>query len=330
MDLSIFTNEVLDNKIIITKSLKANTLILNHGKMYNSKLNLSPIKSADTIKKKKDEKCKMILQINDNKKSKGLAFSNNNFFQNKDKSEEKFIKDDLINSRNKNIKSDLKSRISDIISINDKSSEKNLKSSLTTKDSELDISNMKMAVLTDKKSLILIDDFKNNLIKNQTNDINIDKIEIVSSDLSLLNSLIKISNNNVKYEKIEFKEKDNNGNSLNKIKVCKICYETEDSNDNKFISPCLCQGSMKFIHENCLKMWIENNIDKPAICEICKYNYKMKFLFEYKLSHEKMWIFLKNILAIIMTSSIILSLLFIISYYFFAKYFIFLFLVYVS
>lgn len=65
----------------------------------------------------------------------------------------------------------------------------------------------------------------------------------------------------------------------NKIKICRICYEQENlSSDNILINPCLCQGSMQFIHESCLKTWISNNNNFSkfvAFCEICKYYFQM-------------------------------------------------------
>lgn len=52
---------------------------------------------------------------------------------------------------------------------------------------------------------------------------------------------------------------------------CKICYEIEN-NDNKLINPCKCKGTIKWIHDKCLKEWI--NINKEKGCSICKYEYK--------------------------------------------------------
>lgn len=57
--------------------------------------------------------------------------------------------------------------------------------------------------------------------------------------------------------------------------TCRICF---DSERNDLISPCLCSGTSKFVHDKCLKTWIssqEVNNSKPK-CEICNYEYKMK------------------------------------------------------
>ena len=52
-------------------------------------------------------------------------------------------------------------------------------------------------------------------------------------------------------------------------KVCRICLEEEDPDEvdaNPYITPCGCTGSMKYIHVNCVKEWLdakkqEQNID---------------------------------------------------------------------
>ena len=73
--------------------------------------------------------------------------------------------------------------------------------------------------------------------------------------------------------------------SNNKNKICRICYMEEDnSEENPLVQPCICSGSMKYIHLKCLKHWIntrsfdkvESNelcsiyIIKPVECELCK------------------------------------------------------------
>ena len=69
-----------------------------------------------------------------------------------------------------------------------------------------------------------------------------------------------------------------------KYKICRICYLEEDTIENPLIQPCVCSGSMKYIHLECLKHWlktsifikIESNQDrfiylyKTPQCELCK------------------------------------------------------------
>ena len=54
--------------------------------------------------------------------------------------------------------------------------------------------------------------------------------------------------------------------------ACRICLETT----GPFISPCLCKGSMKFIHQDCIEKW-RNTSPNPlsySRCEQCQYTYK--------------------------------------------------------
>lgn len=85
------------------------------------------------------------------------------------------------------------------------------------------------------------------------------------------------ANNNKLYEKEE----------AQKSKICRICYLEDDTIDNPLIQPCICSGSMKYIHLDCLKHWIQTSIfvkiedyDDCSIylyntpeCELCKTKY---------------------------------------------------------
>jgi hypothetical protein len=57
---------------------------------------------------------------------------------------------------------------------------------------------------------------------------------------------------------------------------CRICLEDE----GPFISPCLCSGTMKDIHEECLLKWIHMNTHNPfnrARCELCHFPFLIRF-----------------------------------------------------
>lgn len=45
---------------------------------------------------------------------------------------------------------------------------------------------------------------------------------------------------------------DNDGQPESSHKYCKICFESS-SHISQMISPCKCNGSLKWVHENCLK-----------------------------------------------------------------------------
>lgn len=45
--------------------------------------------------------------------------------------------------------------------------------------------------------------------------------------------------------------------------TCRICYEDED----ELITPCQCDGTMAFVHKECIERWIE--ISNRETCELC-------------------------------------------------------------
>ena len=121
-----------------------------------------------------------------------------------------------------------------------------------------------------------IEDFDKNHKKNNKNDI--------------LCANLKKTNKSINLKKFENLEKNNDeGEESNKDsdfcqKICRICYQEDDTKENPLIQPCLCSGSLKYIHLNCLKQWIgtrscirvDNNdycsifLVKEINCELCK------------------------------------------------------------
>lgn len=64
---------------------------------------------------------------------------------------------------------------------------------------------------------------------------------------------------------------------------CRICFDEEEEEDNKFISPCRCQGSQAFVHQKCLAQWQRSvQLHRPnhpeqdsaeqrhLICNVCR------------------------------------------------------------
>ena len=41
-------------------------------------------------------------------------------------------------------------------------------------------------------------------------------------------------------------------------KACRICLDEAEDVDNPFIAPCNCAGSMRFIHLQCLREWLDS------------------------------------------------------------------------
>ena len=54
---------------------------------------------------------------------------------------------------------------------------------------------------------------------------------------------------------------------------CRVCFDEETDKD-KFVSPCKCKGDAGNIHEKCLRQWIETS--EREKCEICNTEYSKK------------------------------------------------------
>lgn len=67
--------------------------------------------------------------------------------------------------------------------------------------------------------------------------------------------------------------------------TCRVCFEPEED-DNPLLTPCLCTGTVKYIHEQCLKIWlVSKEVDLERVrCELCKTTYEMKFVFKKRFA----------------------------------------------
>lgn len=55
--------------------------------------------------------------------------------------------------------------------------------------------------------------------------------------------------------------------------ICRICH-CEAEPDMPLISPCVCSGSLAYVHQSCLQRWIKSSDTKK--CELCKYEFIME------------------------------------------------------
>jgi hypothetical protein len=68
--------------------------------------------------------------------------------------------------------------------------------------------------------------------------------------------------------------------------VCRICFEPSDELNNVLLSPCSCSGSLRYIHVECLRRWLDGQLQvkqfengggsyliRTIACEICKSAY---------------------------------------------------------
>ncbi|CAD8075974.1 unnamed protein product [Paramecium sonneborni] len=73
---------------------------------------------------------------------------------------------------------------------------------------------------------------------------------------------------------------------------CRICFSKSGSISNPLFSPCKCIGSMKYVHLNCLQIWIQQSIKiknqqssiqyiwKKMECEICKMTLQSTYTYQ--------------------------------------------------
>ncbi|CAD8141100.1 unnamed protein product [Paramecium pentaurelia] len=75
--------------------------------------------------------------------------------------------------------------------------------------------------------------------------------------------------------------------------TCRICMNEEET--SRFIMPCACKGSLQYIHEECLKLWIlqKNGIEdvfKDRIkCELCSQKFRMRMQLHNHFQKSRFW-----------------------------------------
>lgn len=69
---------------------------------------------------------------------------------------------------------------------------------------------------------------------------------------------------------------------VSSMEICRICH-CEAEPDQPLISPCLCAGSLQYVHQSCLQRWIKSSDTKK--CELCKY----EFIMESKMKPITKW-----------------------------------------
>jgi len=42
--------------------------------------------------------------------------------------------------------------------------------------------------------------------------------------------------------------------------VCKVCWSSEQTTENPLLNSCKCDGSVRFIHFECLKQWLKTKM----------------------------------------------------------------------
>ncbi|NXP83639.1 MARH7 ligase, partial [Passerina amoena] len=58
--------------------------------------------------------------------------------------------------------------------------------------------------------------------------------------------------------------------------ICRICQMSSTTSDNLLIEPCKCTGSLQYVHQECMKKWLQSKINSGSsleavtTCELCK------------------------------------------------------------
>ena len=100
--------------------------------------------------------------------------------------------------------------------------------------------------------------------------------------------------------------------------MCRICFESEEES-KPLITPCKCSGSMKYIHEECLKIWLLSQ-DKDlgtSECDVCKSKFTMKIITATKCTCKNYWaeclgMFIFPVLLVLMASILTVIMLFLV------------------
>ncbi|XP_055839247.1 uncharacterized protein LOC129907179 [Episyrphus balteatus] len=83
----------------------------------------------------------------------------------------------------------------------------------------------------------------------------------------------------------------NNTESISSLKsigsfVCRICHNAE--HPDRLVSPCICKGSLTYVHTYCLEHWISTS--GKTKCELCQFQYETIQTLRYTcLQSLRMW-----------------------------------------
>ncbi|KAJ8600830.1 hypothetical protein CTAYLR_006411 [Chrysophaeum taylorii] len=69
------------------------------------------------------------------------------------------------------------------------------------------------------------------------------------------------------------------GGRPREVRTCRICLEDEEEGDSsRMVSPCLCDGSMRYVHVDCLNRWraMAPGARSRFRCDQCGYEYRVR------------------------------------------------------
>eukprot|EP01084_Bolivina_argentea_P244139 409086_1 len=89
-----------------------------------------------------------------------------------------------------------------------------------------------------------------------------------SSELSITHNVTNISRNVIDNQE---PNPTNSTVSIPPDAICRIC-RANHTNEKPLYHPCLCSGTIKYIHEQCLSEWLQHSGQNK--CEVCHFEYQ--------------------------------------------------------
>lgn len=101
---------------------------------------------------------------------------------------------------------------------------------------------------------------------------------------------------------------DNNDDTNTEQKIqeerCRICFQ--NGLENEFIKPCLCTGTMAWVHQECLMLWRQTSTKAFFKCEQCHSEYKFKTKCKIsKITNNPIIIGMLSIIVLVSTITIV-------------------------
>jgi len=56
--------------------------------------------------------------------------------------------------------------------------------------------------------------------------------------------------------------------------LCKVCWSNEQTPENPLLNSCKCDGTVRFIHYECLKQWLKTKMQKKEESHVISYSWK--------------------------------------------------------
>eukprot|EP00929_Paragymnodinium_shiwhaense_P096550 TRINITY_DN58174_c0_g1_i1.p1 TRINITY_DN58174_c0_g1~~TRINITY_DN58174_c0_g1_i1.p1 ORF type:complete len:533 (-),score=77.05 TRINITY_DN58174_c0_g1_i1:97-1695(-) len=72
---------------------------------------------------------------------------------------------------------------------------------------------------------------------------------------------------------------------------CRICHSKEESEDDPLVAPCLCDGSLRFVHNACEQAWLSaRRGPRDYRCELCGVTLACRLTFGVRLELMAVWL----------------------------------------